>query len=324
MSPLKKSNNLAARMGRWSASHWKTAVFGWIAFVIVAVVAGGVIGTKQIDQRDANVGQAHRADEILKRAGFQAYPQTEIVIVQNKSRRSTPRPSVLPSRMQSRPIEPFSARFTNLRSPLPAANPAQVSRRRPHRDGRVRHARHRRPPTGAHRSDHGHGGKIAARHPGFFVGEAGSISSGKALNDAFESQLGNAGERSAPLTLPTLLPASGRSSPRGCPLLLALSAVARDARARFDPEPPRPDGPRTSAPVRCSLGSRSASTTRSSTSSATARSGLPGKGAREALEAAAATSGRAVLRLGIDGDGRDGRDALLRRQDLPLVRDRAR
>ena len=25
--------NLAARAGRWSASHWKTATFGWIAFV---------------------------------------------------------------------------------------------------------------------------------------------------------------------------------------------------------------------------------------------------------------------------------------------------
>ncbi len=33
MSPLKRSNNIAARMGRWSASHWKTAVFGWLAFV---------------------------------------------------------------------------------------------------------------------------------------------------------------------------------------------------------------------------------------------------------------------------------------------------
>src|SRR5262249_2842127 len=34
MSPLTQSNNLAARMGRWSAGHWKTAVFGWLAFVI--------------------------------------------------------------------------------------------------------------------------------------------------------------------------------------------------------------------------------------------------------------------------------------------------
>ena len=68
MSPLKQSNNIAARMGRWSASHWKTAVFGWLAFVIVAVAVGMAVGTE--DDRpsnDANVGQSHRADHILKR-----------------------------------------------------------------------------------------------------------------------------------------------------------------------------------------------------------------------------------------------------------------
>ena len=30
--------NLAGRAGRWSASHWKLAAFGWIAFAVVAVV----------------------------------------------------------------------------------------------------------------------------------------------------------------------------------------------------------------------------------------------------------------------------------------------
>ena len=29
MSPLKQSTNIAARMGRWSARHRKTAIFGW-------------------------------------------------------------------------------------------------------------------------------------------------------------------------------------------------------------------------------------------------------------------------------------------------------
>ena len=43
MSPLKHSNNLAARMGRWSANHWKTAVFGWLAFVIASVFIGGLV-----------------------------------------------------------------------------------------------------------------------------------------------------------------------------------------------------------------------------------------------------------------------------------------
>jgi hypothetical protein len=41
--------NLAARAGRWSAAHWKTATFGWLALVAAAVVIGGAIGTKQLD-----------------------------------------------------------------------------------------------------------------------------------------------------------------------------------------------------------------------------------------------------------------------------------
>ena len=85
MSPLTKSNNLAARMGRWSAGHWKTAVFGWLAFVIAALAIGMQVGTKQIDQQNANVGQSHRADNILRDAGFEADPQTEIVLVQSKT-----------------------------------------------------------------------------------------------------------------------------------------------------------------------------------------------------------------------------------------------
>jgi hypothetical protein len=29
--------NLAARAARWSATHWKTAVAVWVAFVVVAI-----------------------------------------------------------------------------------------------------------------------------------------------------------------------------------------------------------------------------------------------------------------------------------------------
>src|SRR5947207_7722633 len=35
--------NLAARMGHWSASHWKTATFGWLALVVVAFGIGGMV-----------------------------------------------------------------------------------------------------------------------------------------------------------------------------------------------------------------------------------------------------------------------------------------
>ena len=48
MSPLKHSNHFAARMGRWSASHWKTAVFGWLAFVVAS--SSSASGRHQVPQ----------------------------------------------------------------------------------------------------------------------------------------------------------------------------------------------------------------------------------------------------------------------------------
>src|SRR6476646_3775720 len=83
MSPLKSSNNIAARMGRWSANHWKTAVFGWLAFVVASLAIGMAVGTKQIDQQNSKVGEAHRADQILRHAGFKPAPQTEFIVIQS-------------------------------------------------------------------------------------------------------------------------------------------------------------------------------------------------------------------------------------------------
>ena len=66
MSPLKHSKSLAARMGRWSASHWKTAVFGWLAFVVASVFRGHrSSGCTFIDERDANVGESRTADQMI-------------------------------------------------------------------------------------------------------------------------------------------------------------------------------------------------------------------------------------------------------------------
>ena len=71
VSPLNNSNNIAARTGRWSASHSKTAVFGWLAFVVADLAIGYTVGTKQIDQKTNTVGRSHRADQMLPDAGFQ-------------------------------------------------------------------------------------------------------------------------------------------------------------------------------------------------------------------------------------------------------------
>src|SRR5262245_47901244 len=78
-----RPHNLAGRMGRWSAAHWKTATFGWLAVVLVAFGLGGAIGTKTIDPNTAGPGESGRMDRILD-AGFKQ-PAHESVLIQSTS-----------------------------------------------------------------------------------------------------------------------------------------------------------------------------------------------------------------------------------------------
>src|SRR4051812_50201606 len=80
MTPLKRSNNIAARMGRWSAGHWKTAVFGWLGFVVLALAIGMTVGTKQLKVEDANTGGAGQATKNLNKGVPRAAPPAEVVV----------------------------------------------------------------------------------------------------------------------------------------------------------------------------------------------------------------------------------------------------
>src|SRR4051812_44008472 len=51
-SPTGSRRNVAARAAHWSAHHRKTAIWGWIAFVAIAVVLGSAIGTNEITDVD--------------------------------------------------------------------------------------------------------------------------------------------------------------------------------------------------------------------------------------------------------------------------------
>src|SRR3712207_9254621 len=62
--------NLAARAGRWSATHRKTAILGWLAFVIAATLLGGAVGVKTLEQEDLGNGSSQVADRAIAAAGF--------------------------------------------------------------------------------------------------------------------------------------------------------------------------------------------------------------------------------------------------------------
>jgi uncharacterized membrane protein YdfJ with MMPL/SSD domain len=224
MSPLKRSTNPAARMGRWSARHWKTAIFGWLAFVAIAFVVGQAVGMKTIDQKDINVGEARVADTIIREAGFQLDEQREYVLIES----STLTVSDPAFRAAIGDVVGTLSGFrqvTKLRSPADAENPGQISK-----DGRAALVQYT--PRGSYDDATAYIDDIttavegvAARHPGFYVGEAGSASTGKALDELLGSQLARAGTISIPLTLIVLLAVFGSIVGALVPLLLALSAV---------------------------------------------------------------------------------------------------
>src|SRR2546430_1451484 len=77
--------NFAARAGRWSAGHWKTAVALWVAFVAVAIGLGTTLGTHTLSASEQATGEAARAEQLLGSAGFDT-PAAESVIVRSETR----------------------------------------------------------------------------------------------------------------------------------------------------------------------------------------------------------------------------------------------
>jgi uncharacterized membrane protein YdfJ with MMPL/SSD domain len=85
--------NLAARAGRWSAAHRKTAVIGWILFVVLATVIGGKVGQDNLEPSAMGNGESKRGDMIVADAGF---PETigERVLIQGKGSVKSTHPEV--------------------------------------------------------------------------------------------------------------------------------------------------------------------------------------------------------------------------------------
>ena len=91
VTAVSRHRNYAARMGRWSADHWKTATFGWLALVLLAFAVGSQVGTKQADPTKAGPGESGRVDRILN-AGFKV-PASESVLIQTRSAKQVRLPS---------------------------------------------------------------------------------------------------------------------------------------------------------------------------------------------------------------------------------------
>jgi RND superfamily putative drug exporter len=215
MSRNSHSRNLAARMGRWSAAHWKTATFGWLALVLVAFFIGGQLGTKQVDPNTAGPGQSGRMDKILD-AGFKQ-PAAESVLIQSHSAHAgTPAFAVAVGDVVAR-ISKLSA-VENIKTGTVSKDGHSELVQFEIRGEKSKAAEKVGPVVNAVAA-------VQQAHPAFFIGEFGDASAEKDVTTTMGNDLGKAGVLSLPLTLVILMFAFGALVAAGIPLLLALTAV---------------------------------------------------------------------------------------------------
>src|SRR5437762_5453857 len=295
MSGARQNSNLAARMGRWSAAHWKTATFGWLALVLVAFAVGSQVGTKQVDPNTAGAGESGRMDRILD-AGFKL-PADESVLIQSGSvRAGAPAFDSAVEDVVARVSK--QAAVQNVRSPLDPANAGQVAK-----GGRAAlvefEIRGEKKKAGDNPGPMHHSGAHAQRaQPGLFVGEFGGASAAKAVDTAFAHDLKSAGVFSIPLTLIILVLAFGALVAAGIPLLLALTAVFATFGLAALPSHLLPLAPEALAVVLL-VGLAVGVDYSMFYLRREREERAAGRSERAALEAAAATSGRSVLISGL-------------------------
>jgi uncharacterized membrane protein YdfJ with MMPL/SSD domain len=218
------SGGIAARAGRWSARHRKAAIFGWLAFVVASLVIGGSFGTNLIDYQkgEGGVGESGRADKTLAAA----FPQQagEQVLLQSQTREaSDPAFKAAAADVQQRLGAVPHVR--NVQDPYDPGNEGQISS--DERSVLVNFDLAGDSETLNDRVEPTLKAVAAAQrvHPDFSIRQFGDTSANKQLSKAFSDDFKKAERSSLPITLVILVVAFGALVAAGIPLLLAFTAV---------------------------------------------------------------------------------------------------
>lgn len=217
---------LVERITAWSVRHRKTAIGGWFALVLVAVLAGGLVTGDEALTTDP--GESGRAQKVL-RAQQTDEPAREKVLIQPRQEDSQARFSS--SEIQAaatdlvRTLKRESAAVTNIRTPQGNDKGGLVSE-----DGRSglvtfdivgpdeelgQHS------DTAYRAVN----SVQDRHEDVWVGQAGDMSTQAAVDNAYDDDFQRSEVISLPLTLVILLVVFGALIAASVPLLLSVSAV---------------------------------------------------------------------------------------------------
>ncbi|HUA71177.1 MAG TPA: MMPL family transporter [Solirubrobacteraceae bacterium] len=215
--------NFPSRAARWSAAHRRLVVLGWLAFVIVAFALGSAAGMVQLSSIETENGQSRLADQTQA----QQFPREragEEILIESRS-------GTLAGSGYRAAVNDLVKRLSSIgsvaavRSPLAPGNAGQISK-----NGRavlVTFQITGNPDTSQDRVAPALAATAAVQraHPQLFIGELGTASTMKAVNALVNNDFHKAEATSLPVTLFILVLAFGALVAAGVPLLLGFSAV---------------------------------------------------------------------------------------------------
>jgi RND superfamily putative drug exporter len=212
-----RSPGRVVRIARWSAEHRWRAVLGWIAFVVVCVGIGGIAGTATQTDTDQAVGEWGRAERMIE-AGHFDDPAVENVLITARSGRldadaasaaATEAVGRLHGLSQvasvSAPVTAPGGKAVLVRAAMTGAADDAGTNVQPLLDA-----------TAA----------VQAAHPDLRVEEVGGGTIDKALDKTYGEDFQRAEVLSLPVTLVILIVAFGALLAAAVPVLLALTSVA--------------------------------------------------------------------------------------------------
>jgi len=219
---MKSARHLTGRAGRWSATHPWTAIAAWLISVAVLLIAGHLAGTSQLPASQESAGESYHAQQMMSR-DFTEHASEQVLFDSRSVRLSSPafRAAIsdVLTRIQATGLvtqihSPLDPRFANLIAPDQRAALLQFQITGPVDTAASRVA----PVLAAVQA-------AAAGHPQIQIAETGDASITKAVNDTVFRDLRRAEALSFPITLVVLLIAFGAVVAALLPLGLATTAI---------------------------------------------------------------------------------------------------
>ena len=218
-----KQDNLTGRIGRWSAQHRKKAILGWLAFVVISMVIGfGVLPQEKIDNKTAGgPGESGQAAEVLN--GAFRTESAEQVLVQSKTLHAD-------DPQFKAAVADVTERLQGAKGVDSVVGPYDDAAGQISRDGHSALVTFELPGK-SKTAEENVVGTLAAvdaaakAHPELRIEEAGDASITKATLEKSNEEMGKSALFSIPLTLAILVFAFGALVAAGIPLLLALTSV---------------------------------------------------------------------------------------------------